>query len=158
MIEENILKAVSRVTGISVDDMRSQSRLANVSEARMLFYYICSEKGLTQSAIAKAIGKSRQAVSIGLLTYKKRFDNNKRHKKLVGEVRGFLLGLGLGKEYDRSVAIGQGSVYIGGDKYSIVDISSRYTGSGYMGTVNDVPVLYSESKEDAVRRLIKMAE
>lgn len=158
MIEENILKAVSKVTGVSVDDMRGQSKLLAVGRARMMFYYLCSEKGLLQEPIAKAIDKSPQTVSRGILAFKTLLTTNREWSELLNDARGLLLGLGLEEKRDWATINGHDYIYVKGKRYTIVDISSRYSGSGYMGTVNDIPVLYSDSKEDAVRRLIKMTE
>lgn len=158
MIEEDILKAVSRVTGISVDDMRGQSKLLPVVRARMMFYYLCSEKGLLQEPIAKAIDKSPQTVSSGILAFKGLLATNREWSELLNDARGLLLGLGLEEKRDWTTISGHDYIYVKGKRYTIVDISSKYFGSGYMGTVNDIPVLYSDSKEDAVKRLIKMTE
>lgn len=158
MIEENILKAVSKVTGISIDDMRGQSKLLAVGRARMMFYYLCSEKGLLQEPIAKAIEKSPQTVSSGILSFKNILTTNKEWGELLNDARGLLLGLELEEKRDWATISGHDYIYVKGKRYTIVDISSKYFGSGYMGTVNDIPVLYSDSKEDAVKQLVKMAE
>lgn len=157
-MEKKILRAVIDVTGITEEQMKSSIVGYDVSRARAMYYYLCNEKKLILSIVGDLVNRSANAVSKGVSSFRELISRNKRYADLLNEAKMVLLGLGMEEQKDWMHYNGQDYIYIRGRKYSIHDVSSRYFGGGYMGMIDDEFVLYSDNKEQAVRKLLMLVE
>lgn len=157
-MEKKILRAVVDVTGITEEQMKSDSMGRDVSRARTMYYYLCNEKKLILPVVGALVNRSANSVSKGVSSFRELISRNKRYADLLNEAKMVLLGLGIEEQKDWMHYNDQDYIFIRGKKYSIHDISSRYFGGGYMGMIDDEFVLYSDNKEHAVRRLLMLAE
>lgn len=157
-MEKKILRAVMDVTGITEERMKSSIVGHDVSRARAMYYYLCNEKKLLLSIVGDLVNRSANTVTKGVSSFRELISRNKRYADLLNEAKMVLLGLGMEEQKDWMHYNGQDYIYISGRKYSIHDVSSRYFGGGYMGMIDDEFVLYSDNKEQAVRKLLMLVE
>lgn len=155
-MEEKILRAVSEVTGVDVDDIKSIKRDTKTVRARMMYYYLCNDKGLLFNPVARFVGRTDSAVSQGVSSFSLFIRNNERYASLVKEAKNLLLGMRMDDELDWVSHNGHEYIYVRGVKYSIHDVSSRYFGKGYMGMVDGNFALYNEDREKVVKGLINI--
>lgn len=156
-MENRILNAVSEVTEIPIDDIKSNNKYLDVVRARMMYYYLCNEKNIFADISGAAVNRSASASSQGAISFKMFLAGNGKYRKLTEDVNRVLLGIGIGEQREWSHHEGRDYIYVGGKMYSILDVSSRYFGKGYMGFVNDEFVLYSDNKEKITKGLTQMA-
>jgi len=85
---EEIIKTVSEMTGISVEDMMSRKRDRALCEARQIFIYICHVKrGIPISAIARYInGRSCQTIALQFRSMEQQIRIYKLLRKQVNEI------------------------------------------------------------------------
>jgi chromosomal replication initiation ATPase DnaA len=83
---EEILKAVSEQTGISVEDILSRKRNFETSEARRIFMYIASSSGEPNKRIATFINRSWCDVSKQLKTIRVQINIYKSLNKKVKKI------------------------------------------------------------------------
>lgn len=155
-MEEKILRAVSEVTGVAVDDIKGHSSRLDVVRARMLYYYLCNDKGLLFSPVASFVGRTESAVSQGVSSFSLFIRSNEKYASLVREAKNILLGMRMDDGLDWVSHNGHEYIYVKGVKYSIHDVSSRYFGKGYMGMIDGNYALFCEDREKAVKELINM--
>lgn len=158
MIEEKILNAVSEATGVAPHIIKSGSSQLEDVRARMMYYYLCDEKRLLSGIIGDFVGRTASAVSKGVASFKVFISDNEKYMKLTENARRIMLGADIGEQREWMHHEGQEYIYVGGKKYSILDMSSRYYGEGYMGLIDDEYVLYNENKEQAVKMLVAMTD
>ena len=78
---DDIIRVVSEMTDVSVDEILSRSRRQEVCEARQIFIYICHrDRGKTLRAIAKYLGNRK---SQGISLQFQNFDQQVRIYKLL---------------------------------------------------------------------------
>ncbi len=155
-MEEKILRAVSEVTGVPMEDIRGDSRRLEVVRARMMYYYLCNDKGLLFNPVARFVGRTDSAVSQGVSSFSFFIRNNKKYASLAKEAKNLLLGMRMDDGLDWVSHNGHEYIYVMGVKYSIHDVSSRYFGKGYMGMIDGDYALFCEDREEAVKGLINM--
>ncbi len=80
---------------------------------------------------------------------------NEKYKKLADDALEIIHGYNETDKYTNMIKPGDDIIYIGGKKYSILDVSSRYFGNGFVGYVDGDIICYSDSKECVVRELIE---
>jgi chromosomal replication initiation ATPase DnaA len=83
---EEILKAVSKQTGISAEDILSRKRDFNTSEARRIFMYIASSSGEPDKRIATFINRSRCDISQQLKVIRTQINIYKSLNKKVEKI------------------------------------------------------------------------
>lgn len=157
MIEEKILNAVSEVTGISPDVIKGDSKNIKDVWARMMYYYLCYEKHLLASVAGSFVGKTASAAYTGALSFKKFIENNNMYNELTDKARKIILGGDIVEKKDWINNGEQEYIYVGNKKYSILDVSSRYFGEGYVGFVDDDAVVYDGNKDKVIKTLVKIA-
>jgi len=157
-MEDKILEAVSEVTGISVLTLKSDDIRLETSRARMMYYYLCNEKGMLFEPVGKAVNRGASSVSKGVTSFTLFLRNNGRYRILVKEARDLVLGINAEDGKDWTVCNGHEYIYINGVKYSIHDISSRFFGNCFMGMINDEFSFACEDREQAIRKLTSIAD
>ena len=156
-MEKKILRAVIDVTGITEEQMKSNIVGYDVSRARAMYYYLCNEKKLILSIVGDLVNRSANAVSKGVSSFRELISRNKRYADLLNEAKMALLGSAWRSRKTDALQRTRLHLYKS-RKYSIHDVSSRYFGRGYMGMIDDEFVLYSDNKEQAVRKLLMLVE
>ena len=156
-MEEKILNVISEVTGVSTDDIKGNKGKLAVFRARLMYYYLCNDKGLLFKPVANLINRTASAASYGAASFAIFVRKNKMYENYIKEAKNMLLGMKMGDSIDWVAHNGHEYIYVKGVKYSIHDVSSRYFGKGYMGMIDGNYALYSEDKSEAIQLLIEMA-
>lgn len=157
-MEEKILRAVSEVTGVTVDDIKGIKADAKTVRARMMYYYLCNDKGLLFEPVARLVNRTAAAASYGSASFAIFIRRNEMYDGFAKDAKSLLLGMKMGDSVDWISHNGHEYIYVRGIKYSIHDVSSRYFGEGYMGMVDGNFALYNEDREKAVKGLINMID
>ena len=77
---DEIIKVVSEMTNVSIDDIMSRKRNKEVCEARQIFIYIChKDRGKTLTSIAEYLDRKSQ----GITDQYRNFDQQMRVYKLL---------------------------------------------------------------------------
>ena len=156
MMEEKILRAVSEVTGVDVDDIKSIRGDTKTTRARMMYYYLCNDKGLLFEPVARLVNRTAAAASYGAASFAIFIRENEMYDGFAKDAKNILLGMKMGDSVDWISHNGHEYIYVRGIKYSIHDVSSRYFGKGYMGMIDGDYALFCEDREEAVKELINM--
>ena len=122
MTLEKILEEVINVTGVTVDDLKKRSRATEeITEAKLLYYEIGRRNGFTYKRIGELVDRKHSSVmtSLGTHVFTPKF------KILLNDI---LDKLGIKEEEPTP---------LWSDTFRVVDISSRYFGSCFMGLDND---------------------
>jgi chromosomal replication initiation ATPase DnaA len=61
----NILNIASQVTGVSVEEIKGMSRMQHISEARYITFFVLHQKGMSFTAIGKAMNRHHTTVMHG---------------------------------------------------------------------------------------------
>jgi len=155
MIEEKILNAVSEVTGVPQQKIKSDDSTLDVVRARLMYYYLCNENRILSEIYSVFVGRSASTASRGVKSFKDFMQRNEKYKKFADDALKIIHGYGETDKYAGMIKPGEDSLYIEGQKYSILDVSSRYFGKGFLGMIDGEPTCYSASKECVVRELIE---
>lgn len=59
---QNLLEALCRYTGVTIENVRSKSRKSVLADVRRIFCYICSGHGVSDREIASYINRDRSLV------------------------------------------------------------------------------------------------
>lgn len=124
MTLENILEEVINVTGVTVDDLKKRSRATEeITEAKLLYYEIGRRNGFTYKRIGELVDRKHSSVmtSLGTHIFTPKF------KILLNDI---LDKLGIKKEEEETTPLWS-------DDFRVVDISSRYFGSCFIGIANE---------------------
>lgn len=122
MTLEKILEEVINVTGVTVDDLKKRSRATEEeAEAKLLYYEIGRRNGFTYKRIGELVDRKHSSVmtSLGTHIFTPKF------KILLNDILDKL-----GTEEEETTPLWN-------DAFRVVDISSRYFGSCFMGLDND---------------------
>lgn len=157
-MEEKILRAVSEVTGVDVDDIKSIRGDTKTARARMMYYYLCNDKGLLFEPVARLVNRTAAAASYGAASFAIFIRGNEMYDGFAKDAKSLLLGMKMGDSADWIYHNGHEYIYVRGVKYSIHDVSSRYFGECYVGMVDGNFALYNEDREKAVKGLINMID
>ena len=123
MTLEKILEEVVNVTGVTVDDLKTKGRVAEeITEAKLLYYEIGRRNGFTYKRIGELVDRKHSSVmtSLGTHIFTPKF------KILLNYI---LDKLGIKEEEEETTPLWD-------DAFKVIDISSRYFGSCFMGIDN----------------------
>ena len=85
---DEILRVVSEMTDISIDEIKSRSRKREICEARQIFIYIChKDRGKTIVAISEYLGRKRSGITFQYQTFDQQLRIYRLLKKKVDEIR-----------------------------------------------------------------------
>ena len=120
---EDILDAVVEVTGIAVEDIVKHSKKREYSDARTLYYEVARRQGYAYAKIGEMINRKHSGVmvAVGGIFYTPEFK---------AQLERVLNYLGINKEPEVEIPT------LWSEDFKIVDISSRYFGSCFMGIDN----------------------
>lgn len=155
MIEEKILNAVSEVTGVPQQKIKSDDSTLDVVRARLMYYYLCDENRILSEIYSVYVGRSSSTARNGVKSFKDFMQRNEKYKKLADDALKIIRGYGETDKYAGMIKPGEDSLYIEGKKYSILDVSSRYFGNGFLGMIDGELACYSDSKDCVARELIE---
>lgn len=152
-----ILNAVSKVTDVTEEEIKSASRRRTASIARALFYSICLSRNINSCRVAEFIGKSRSTVEEMARRYddyctssKKLYEDRKKVMELLGEE----------EEYIKSTWQTSGnetSIIFGNNRYRILDVSSKFFGDSFACFRNDEYLFSRKNHLFAMRSLMEAA-
>lgn len=134
---EDILEAVSEVTGVAVDHIKSKSVIREVVEARGLFCIVGSIAGINKRQLAILINKRYETIVNLTVKYSELYETDDCVRENVMKVLELI-----GGETDIESVIERP---LWTDDFKIVDVSSRYFGECYVGIVGGSPVMQSKS-------------
>lgn len=153
-MEKRILKAVAEATGVSEENIiGGVSRTA--SGARMMFSFLCIQKGLTLAAVAKVVDRHATTVGQGISRFVKRMSETDKYTDQLNHARSIISGEG-GKTGVLIYKENDTHAYKDNRKHSIIDISSKHFGSGFMGMVDDEVLFSSDTMEEAEIKLYEI--
>ncbi len=120
MTLENIMEAVTEVTGIAVDDLKGYERQPEIKEAKLLFYAAGRANGFTYKRIGLSVNRSHSSIMKTLSDYEATPDFKLKLKQVLKR---------MGTKDEKGSPLWD-------EDFKIVDISSRYFGSCFMGIDN----------------------
>ena len=120
MTLENIMEAVTEVTGIAVDDLKGYERQPEIKEAKLLFYAAGRVNGFTYKQIGLSVNRSHSSIMKTLSDYEATPDFKLKLKQVLKR---------MGTKDEKGSPLWD-------EDFKIVDISSRYFGSCFMGIDN----------------------
>lgn len=143
----DILNAVSEVTGVSVEAIKSKSIKKGLSEARGIYFAIGKLAGLNPNHLSELINKTpSSAVALGR-KYQLLFEKDVKYKKIMDQV---IELLGSGAEFDSITKP------LWTDEFHILNVSSIYSGDCYIGVVNGIPSMQEKSFHCLVNRMLDL--
>ena len=125
MTLEKILEEVVNVTGVTVDDLKKRSRATEeITEAKLLYYEIGRRNGFTYKRIGELVDRKHSSVmtSLGAHVFTPKF------KIRLNDI---LDRLGIKEEEEE-----EETTPLWNDTFRVVDLSSRYFGTCFMGIDN----------------------
>ena len=120
MTLEKIIEAVTEVTGIAVDDLKGYERQPEIKEAKLLFYAAGRANGFTYKQIGLSVNRSHSSIMNTLSDYEATPDFKLKLKQVLKR---------MGTKDEEGSPLWD-------EDFKIVDISSRYFGSCFMGIDN----------------------
>ena len=120
MTLEKIIEAVTEVTGIAVDDLKGYERQPEIKEAKLLFYAAGRANGFTYKQIGLSVNRSHSSIMKTLSDYEATPDFKLKLKQVLKR---------MGTKDEKGSPLWD-------EDFKIVDISSRYFGSCFMGIDN----------------------
>jgi len=131
----NILRAVSKVTGVSERELLSKKRDGDTAEARGIFCAICVAEGRKRREIGAFLNRESATVNQIGWKYIELCDTDQEmwHKR-----EAVLSKMGNAPRPWNGGSVLNGSLW--DDDYYVVDASSRYFGECYVGMVRGNPV------------------
>ena len=120
MTLENIMEAVTEVTGITVDDLKGYERQSEIKEAKLLFYAAGRANGFTYKQIGLSVNRSHSSIMITLSDYEATPDFKLKLEQVL----------------ERMETEDEKGSPLWDEDFKIVDISSRYFGTCFMGMDN----------------------
>lgn len=121
MTLENIMEAVTEVTGIAVDGLKGYERQPEIKEAKLLFYAAGRANGFTYKQIGLSVNRSHSSIMNTLSDYKATPDFKLKLKQVLKR---------MGTKDEKGSPLWD-------EDFKIVDISSRYFGECFAGVIND---------------------
>lgn len=138
MTLEDILKAVSEVTGVSIEAMEGASKKREIADARHAFIQISKDNEFKVVDIGAAINKSHSSVCC----------SKRRDEDLIKKVNGILFPNEQIADEEKPKQQKTG--------FEIVDVSSRYFGPCYMILKGGDPSSHKDTLVDAVSEITSM--
>lgn len=123
MTLEKILEEVVDVTGVAVEEMEKYRGSEEANEAKLLFYEIGRRCGFTYREIGSKVKRKHSSVTTAIKTLAYTPDFKVKMEEVLDK-------LGLKEEPDEEVSP------LWDENFKIIDISSRYFGSCFMGIDN----------------------
>lgn len=145
-MKEEILQAVSEVTGVAVDHIKSKSVIRGVVEARGIFCVVSSMAGIPTRSLCESINKTPSSV---ISLSKKYFELCNTNEDLI-EKRDKVVEM-IGNEMEVQNVMEEP---LWTKDFKIIDVSSMYFGKCYIGVVDGSPVMREKSFFHLVNRML----
>lgn len=145
-MKEEILEAVSEVTGIPVAHIKSKSVVREAVEARGIFCVVASMAGIPTRNLCESINKTPSSV---ISLSKKYFELCKINNDLI-EKRDKVIEM-IGNEMEVQNVMEEP---LWTKDFKIIDVSSRYFGKCYIGVVDGSPAIQEKSFFHLVNRML----
>lgn len=123
MTLEKILEAVAELTGVAIEDMAKHSKISEHIEAKTLYYEVARRQGYSYAKIGALVNRKHSGVMSAIKTLAYTPEFKVKLEKVLDK-------LGLKEESDEEVSP------LWDENFKIIDISSRYFGSCFMGIDN----------------------
>lgn len=136
-MNEDILEAVSEVTGISVDHMKSKSVIRGVVEARGLYCVVGSMAGIEKRQLGQPINKCKDTIKALTKKYSELYDTDDSVRNNVMKVLELI-----GNETDIE-SVMENPLWT--EDFRIIDVSSRYSGQCFIGMIHGEPAVQDKS-------------
>lgn len=121
---KDILEAVCELTGVTAEDIRGYERREDIREARLLFYELAIKEGYVYSQIGSFVNREYTNIIYVLNSKQNNPEYDAKFNTLCE-----MFGIEDVKEVEFEP--------IFNDTFKILDVSSRYFGSCFMGMIND---------------------
>lgn len=123
----DIINKVIEVTGVTEEELKSGKRDENIREAKILLYDMARQAGFSLKEISLATGKDRASI----IYFLKCIPETSEYK-LKADILCDYLGIDNEVEFKP----------VWGENFKIIDVSSKYFGECYIGTINNNIVSY----------------
>ena len=144
---EDILNAVSEVTGVSVEAIKSKSIKKGLSEARGIYFAIGKLAGLNPNHLSELINKTPSSADALGRKYQFLFEKDVKYKKIRDQV---IELLGSGAEFDSITKP------LWTDEFHILNVSSIYSGDCHIGIINGIPSIQERTFYAVANRMLDL--
>lgn len=139
---KKIFESVIEVTGISQTQIRSQHRKGAISEARGIFYHVCDMVGINAKYSSAYIGKDRTSAIYLIDKHKFEYENDKELRDKTNRILNDIGYKDIKQEVKKPPEVSFKPIF--NDEFKIVDASSRFFGTCFVGLVGKEVVTYGD--------------
>lgn len=148
------MEAVTKVLGVTEEFIKSNDRSLDATRARGFYYTLCYENGLTYKFAGESVNRYENLAWYGAYSCKSYIRENLKARNQIDSMRRIIKGEAFidDRGYEKQMIE---PMFIKGNKYSVLDVTSKLLGQAYLGLKNDELLLHSFKRGDAVRGLIE---